>query len=211
MIRLSAVEVGMKMIAVLSAFALAACGEAQPEPDAGEEDAGRIAEDDAGPIDLDAGPDAGPDAGCVCTGATECCDGCMPINEGATCDSPRPGTGGDTGTCLGGRCEGAPCECSSGPCCDGCLYRPTDYVCERDRIYATRCVPTGITACPGYSPSIEESFGNVHCPGDASTCTGEIEHVRHGGHSCWTMENPIYCVEDSPEPLAAHCAHACAP
>lgn len=211
MVRLSAVEVGMRVIAVFSAFALAACGEAQPKQDAGEEDAGRIAEDDAGPIEVDAGPDAGPDAGCVCTGADDCCDGCMPINEAATCDSPRPGTGGDTGTCLGGRCEGAPCQCESGPCCERCMFRPTDVICARDRLYASRCGPTTFTSCPEHSETIVESFGNVYCPGDASTCTGALDPTRDEGRACWTMDNPIYCIEDSPEPLAAHCAHMCAP
>lgn len=200
---------------VIVAVLVIGCGEAQPEPDAGRDDAGRV-ELDGGMLDPDAGVDAGRDldagddgGACTCSTNDRCCDGCMPENEGLDCFTPRPGTGGDA-TCVAGICEGTPCECTTGPCCEGgCFFRPSTAICDENYIYASRCDGEGTGACPGFTERIERSFGERHCSGSSAECTGAVEHVRHVGSSCWSAANPVYCVEDSPEPIAAHCTHVC--
>lgn len=204
---------GRRESVMFLAAVLMACGTPAVVEDASDGDA------DAGPPVSDSGRDAGRDAavdggadagpGCDCNVPSACCDGCLAQNEGGACTNPIPGTGGEA-TCADGSCVGQPCACSSGPCCDGCFFRPATYQCATDVLYASRCVTIGETACPGYTDRISESFGNQFCQGDRPDCTGSIEHVRDVSRLCWTMDNPIFCVEDSAPPIAAHCAHTCA-
>lgn len=176
-------------------------GDASVAPDA-RIDAGA----DAGETELDAGPaphDAGgPDAGCACSGVSECCDGCMPIS--GECSSPISGTGGDA-ACMDGECIGEPCECDSGPCCDGCFFRPATYQCATGVIYEASCW-TLSDACSGYSPRIEERVGNQFCEGASAECDGEIVHTLTRIRWCWTAANPVYC---SGPDGSAECGHAC--
>lgn len=205
-------ESGMKKgMGLLLVLFVSACTESPAELDAGEidvdagADAGEEPRRDGG---HDAGvDDAGPDAGCECSSTSECCDSCHAISEGVTCSSPEPGTGG-TSTCAGGRCLGEPCECSDGPCCDGCFFRPATHVCESEIVYANRCV-TESEACPGYFDRLDESIGNRHCPGDADDCTGDIEHTLSRSRPCWSVETPVYCVEDGVAPTPARCGFVC--
>lgn len=68
------------------------------------------APDMTSPQDMPAPEDEGPD--CTCTGETECCDGCDPINASAACDDGLECTLGttcqDDGTC--GASTGSPCD-----------------------------------------------------------------------------------------------------
>ncbi|RDV36160.1 hypothetical protein DV096_20470 [Bradymonadaceae bacterium TMQ3] len=114
-------------------------------PDAGEEpDAG---EDTDTSDEPDADADADVDApNCTCDAATECCNGCDPINAGASCDDGLECTLGTTcqpdGTC--GEATGSPCdalidhpECQSVSCDEvtGCgTVQPVreTFTCETD-------------------------------------------------------------------------------
>jgi hypothetical protein len=202
----------LKSVAMLAGVVLiGACGApAEGDPDSGLlEDAGPVQLDDAGGGDAgsDAGFDGGPECDCG-RDVSECCDGCFATNEGGSCTTPIPGTGG-AATCAAGACVGETCECSTGPCCDGCFFRPTTYQCATDILYESRCVTIGATACPGYSDRISESFGNVFCSGASAECDGPLEHVQTVSRSCWSAADPVFCVEDSAPPIAAHCAHLC--
>ena len=60
----------------------------------------------------------------------------------------------------------ADCECSSGPCCDGCNYRDSDYVCG----YVTEydCYQEGVCG-----QDVKKRDGTQYCSGDSSSCLGE--------------------------------------
>ncbi len=59
------------------------------------------------------------------------------------------------------------CVCTSGPCCDGCQHRPASTVCDAAAASTSYCDG----ACGGH---VREIVSDRHCPGDASTCTGEM-------------------------------------
>lgn len=206
---------------MLSAALVAACSgptggqdAGESRDDAGPSDAGEAMPDtgppaDGGPPDAGSQPDSGPpDAGCECAsvGESTCCDGCFIRNEGESCTDTIEGTGGE-GECVAGQCIGEPCECDEGPCCDGCFFRPTDYQCETEVVYEASCDDELSDACPGYAPRIWEEVGNRYCPGDASTCSGSVEHVSSRSRWCWTSEMPVYCAEDASG--MASCSHTC--
>lgn len=100
---------------------------------------------------------------CTCDTETECCDGCLPINDGAACDDGDPATGADA--CQAGQCVGEPCECSEGACCDGCFLLERDTVCD-DEPARSYNVCDGTTrykyakdflACDGVSSECDDS------------------------------------------------------
>lgn len=199
------------LIRGVMAVLFCACGTpANSDPDGASDagaDAGSAVLEDAGP-NRDAGFDAGADAGPACDcgpGASECCDGCLSMNEGGTCTAPIPGTGG-AATCVAGSCVGETCECSSGPCCDGCFLRPATEVCQADIVYDSHCESPS-AACPGYSARISESFGDRYCSGTSSACDGSVEHVRTVSRECWSASNPVFC-EEIVEGMAT-CTHVC--
>ena len=79
------------------------------------------------------GPDEGPD--CTCTGETECCDGCEPINAGDACDDGLECTLGttcqDDGTCA---------AATSSPC-DAQLEHPDCQVATCDEVAGCSSMP----------------------------------------------------------------------
>ncbi len=158
----------------------------------------------AGPVDeLDAGGDAAElDAGSVDAGERD--SAVAPLDAGG---DPTSDGGQDAGADpdAGEPDAGPDCECSSGPCCDGCSFRPVTHRCATEVVYSSRCTNPS-EACPGYHDRISEDFGDIYCPGDAATCTGEIDHVRTVSRSCWSSSSPFFC--SGPEGDAA-CDHSC--
>jgi hypothetical protein len=114
-------------------FILGCGGEAKQTPD----DAGR----DANVMDssFDAGQDARVDAG-----------------HDAGKDAGPADAGHDAG-----HDSGPGCECSTGPCCDGCNFRPTMTVCMYER--------TGDN-CSSFT-NLQKMRLSWYCTGSASTCT----------------------------------------
>lgn len=118
---------------------------------------------------------AGTCAGTSCVSSPPCITrswngtSCVSTPEtGDPCDDGNVTT--HTDECQSnGTCAGTPCECTSGPCCDGCFFRGTDYVCE---------VRTVQTACgEGAGPScglrsVFSQLADVHCSGGTATCSG---------------------------------------
>lgn len=161
----------------------------------------------AGPVDgLDAGRDgamleeAGPDDAGEADGSTG-------LDAGGPDAAPPPDGGHDAGVepDAGEPDAGDPCECSSGPCCDGCYFRPGSYRCATEVVYSARCLFAS-DACPGYHDRIDEEIGDIYCPGDAATCTGEVDHVRSVSRNCWTAEMHFFC---EGEDGSATCTHVC--
>lgn len=77
--------------------------------------------------------------------------------------------------------DAAPCECSTGPCCDGCRFRTRDHVCG-EAVYETRCRVTD--GCRAF----EEGYRASACNGDAPQCTRwgsfTFKWVSHGCGTC---------------------------
>lgn len=127
---------------------------------------------------------------CTCDGESECCDGCLPVNEGGACDDGDDGTGADV--CQAGACVGEPCTCSEGDCCDGCLPLPRDTVCgERVGDDENICDPQDeniiiyrehMRACDGTSGEC----GNHTTPVDQRyECQGgRTCQIVNGWHTC---------------------------
>jgi hypothetical protein len=100
--------------------------------------------------------------------------------------STTSGAGGEAaaGSSSGGEAgegTGEPaCVCSSGPCCDGCQYRPKSHFC-------------GETVRDAYCSSetrITRDYWNLFCNADSSECTRWAVHTKyvdspcHEGGSC---------------------------
>lgn len=62
--------------------------------------------------------------------------------------------------------SGAACECSSGPCCDGCHLRPATYACSV--VITSGC--TGNSLCQGRGRVAEVGTDTVYCTGLSESC-----------------------------------------
>lgn len=85
------------------------------------------------------------------------------------CDDGDPSTYDDH--CVyPGTCEGYPCECSEGACCDGCHLRPVGTVCEPMRVIESTC--SGVAGLCGGTTRVTERHAEVQCSGISSACDG---------------------------------------
>jgi len=89
----------------------------------------------------------------------------------------RGGAGGATGAAggqIGGGgssagAGGAACECSSGPCCDGCHAFPSTHLCASNQVRTTSC-PVGL------GPDISRQYADLYCDGAATdNCTRWVD------------------------------------
>lgn len=126
----------------------------------------------------DARCDAGECKGTVCTcdAENECCDGCLPLNEGEACDDGDARSVDDT--CTAGVCAGTPCQCDEETeCCDGCFFVARDTQCS-DTLIGVRQECTGQTTYNRFRryPA---------CTGESSDCSPDhlIEKMTEG-HQC---------------------------
>lgn len=92
----------------------------------------------------------------------------------------NPIAGGGAG---GGADGGAPCVCDSGPCCDGCNFRPKSHFCGEVSRYQ-RC---------SSAKRIEYDYWNLFCNGDSPDCTRWAVHTRYLDTECPSAS----CVESS--------------
>ncbi len=66
--------------------------------------------------------------------------------------------------CMGGAC----CECSDGPCCDGCHFVNASVICNENSGFEYRCDGP---ACGG-NPQLREQY--QYCSGQSAQCNGEV-------------------------------------
>jgi len=80
-----------------------------------------------------------------------------------------------------------PCECSSGPCCDGCHFRPATTRCG-SRLVDSWCSPVVLGALCAYrSPQVLENWIDRFCRGDSSECNGDDDtRISAGQRACPT-------------------------
>ena len=121
------------------------------------------------------------------------------LNAGADCNDGDATT--HTDLCQSdGACRGTPCECTSGPCCDGCFFRGTDHVCEAMRPALSAC-SSGAGECG--QRGIETRHVSVSCSGASASCDGAEEAVL--GSIVTTCETGFGCFDLNPEPFQAEC------
>jgi hypothetical protein len=73
------------------------------------------------------------------------------------------------------------CECTSGPCCDGCNYRSSTYVCDTWTETDYGC-PWG-TDC-GDDVGVRTRTNKRYCSGTSASCNGT---VSYGSWSSWSV------------------------
>ena len=92
-----------------------------------------------------------------------------------------------------------PCECTSGPCCDGCYFLSTDDVCDA---WSEKSCAWG-TGC---GSDVGEIVITQYCSGGSAGCNGRIEYGDWGisqGGNCQSWES---C---SPSALSCACNSTC--
>jgi hypothetical protein len=135
------------------------------------------------------------------------------IREGMSCSDDNAGTGNDH--CVSGACVGTVCQCSSGPCCDGCFFRPASFACIDDGPITATCTGPDFYGglCPGVS-RIHLQYGDRFCTGASSACTGtKVPSAVTTDGPCEpggsNPEMPNVCRVDAGDPLGARCAFWC--
>jgi hypothetical protein len=155
---------------------------------------------DGGDSGTDAGTDTGTDTGtdagqtdsstdsskpdttlpCTCFEESDCCDGCYPINVGASCDDGLFCNGSETCNTEGGCKAGVAPNCSDGISCtsdscnestDSCDHDPNDTLCD-DGLYcngADFCSPSEGCRHSG-NPCADGGVCNNHCNESNDTC-----------------------------------------
>jgi len=88
-------------------------------------------------------------------------------------------------TCQNGYCTGT-CECTSGPCCDGCHYKGSWNICNTETQTEYGC-PWG-SAC-GSDVGVRTKTRNQYCSGYSAYCTGVWSNWT--GLSNWSVAD--YC------------------
>jgi hypothetical protein len=77
----------------------------------------------------------------------------------------------DSDTDTDSDADAGECECSNAEdaCCDGCYWEDEDFVCDPHYIAEYQC---GSSDCGG---TIEARYKARHCPGDMTSCVGEVD------------------------------------
>lgn len=114
-------------------------------------------------------------------------------SSGGSESGGQPGSGGQ-GT------GGATCECTEGPCCDGCNFRPDTFQCANDEARNQTCGTEDADWCayPG-KKWLERDHFDVWCSGASAECDGYEVMDYSGSFSC---EGNDVCLG---EPGAAYC------
>jgi len=127
---------------------------------------------------------------------------------------------GPNQTCQNGQCV-SECECSSGPCCDGCHYKPSTTICDVEVQTQYGC-PWGLGCGADVGKRTKSRFR--YCTGDSSQCTGRwsdwgnwttwlvadycttSEVCRVGQQKCQYNSS---CVRPTPPPYIIHYTKGC--
>lgn len=106
------------------------------------------------------------------------------INDGDPCDDGNDLTVRDrcsnAGACVG---QTVPCTPGDGPCCDSSgVLLGESFRCESGAILGDECGDS-MPRCGG-DAVLRHVNGDRYCPGDAATCTGEIEEFLSTSETC---------------------------
>lgn len=120
---------------------------------------------------------------CTCDVESECCDGCLPLNEAKACDDGNPRSVDDT--CTAGVCAGTLCQCDTvTACCDGCFFVAKNTQCSDQSI-------ASYSECTGHD-TYRDIYRRPACTGESSECTNDYyvnvysrnEYTCSGGMVC---------------------------
>lgn len=100
------------------------------------------------------------------------------------------------------------CACKSGPCCDGCNFRPSSYYCG-DTVRYTTCIaswsPGIVLKCSGSTGAIEEDHWNLFCSGHGTQCTRWGAHTMDVDKQCVTGTECLGAAPGRPAPACVAC------
>lgn len=133
---------------------------------------------------------------------TESPDGGSPMDAGFDAGRDANVVVSDSGQDSGvdaGTDSGPACECSSGPCCDGCNFRPANTPCGVEHVaHNDLCtVAPGGANYPKMSNLLRD-FHALRCSGSASTCPST---------SAETFQVYLDCIDACPS--AGNCTTGC--
>lgn len=104
-----------------------------------------------------------------------------------------------------------PCTCSSGPCCDGCNFRPATQVCATAEPFPRSCDHASIW-CGSRALTLRVAQTSTHCSGASSACNGNVDDtsfaVDCSQPTPGNFEQYGVCLPPSGE-LPARCALSC--
>jgi hypothetical protein len=116
-------------------------------------------------------------------------DGSDAASDAARADSHAAGGSAaiDAGDSDAGNTpDAAPCECSSGPCCDGCRFRSTATKCGTELTSSVCDYHTaGQCSFPPSLPSlIVEDWSDIFCSGASASCDGKRVYSETRTRTC---------------------------
>ncbi len=117
-----------------------------------------------------------------CSGSSSSCNGSVTYGSWSSysvydnCSSSETCSDNDPTCNYTSSCA---CQCSSGPCCDGCHYYGSSHVCSSWTDYDYRCSGTGC----GADAQRKSRSARRYCSGSSSSCNGS---VTYGSWSGWT-------------------------
>lgn len=114
----------------------------------------------------DCGP-CGTECGDTICNGDENCETCVQDCGECPVDCPNDicGVGESCENCPQD-CGACPCDCNSGSCCDGCDFRPANFVCLADADYEFGCLGN---SCGG---DVSVRYRDQLCSGVSNSCTG---------------------------------------
>jgi hypothetical protein len=113
-------------------------------------------------------------------------------SSGAT-NAGRNAAGGNTGRSNAAGSNG--CECSSGPCCDGCKFRAASHVCEELAVRSSECSTIlASETCNGKYVSIARVYHKKVCSGASAECTAWGDKVLDSLSNCTSEKKDSVCV-----------------
>lgn len=70
------------------------------------------------------------------------------------------------------------CACSTGPCCDGCNFRPVTYACGTNEPFPRSCDHTSMW-CGGKALTLYVAQVTTYCTGASSVCNGIADDTSY--------------------------------
>lgn len=101
-------------------------------------------------------------------------------------------------------CAGAPCDCTSGECCDGCHFRPSSHVCDPGVDESYGCIGSGCGSdvsvsvrdrlCSGFSAGCDGGYSAWSSAELYAECSSD-EECTDGSQSCSASQSCTQCTD----------------
>ncbi len=110
----------------------------------------------------------------------DCADSCVPIsqhNSVMACYQAQCWSQITSDDLTAVRTLYGPCDCTSGPCCDGCHFLPSNFICEED--VSTEYYCRDGTGC---GQDVFVHHEDRYCSGTSGLCTGALQWDQEALH-----------------------------